>query len=165
MHWAPPPWDDARRSWPHSSCEPRGTHRRPGNLTFLLRHAPTPAPRTGWGGHRTLLRTWLIYWTARVPPAQTCPLSASGSSSLSLGRGPPVLGRVGSGGYRAGSDQQDVWTSQGGHWLSERGPRSSVLEISFSISLTVKSFKSLCDKDPLPHRLSDLSSAPPSASH
>jgi len=59
-----------------------------------------------------------------------------------------VLGRVGSGGYRAGSDQQDVWTGQGGHWLSERGPRSSVLEISFSISLTVKSFKSLCDWGP-----------------
>ena len=76
-----------------------------------------------------------------------------------------MLGRVGSGGYRAGSDQQDVWTGQGGHWLSERGPRSSVLEISFSISLTVKSFKSLRDKDLLSHRLSDLSSAPVSPPH
>ena len=46
-----------------------------------------------------------------------------------------MLGRVGSEGYRSGSDQQDVWMGQGGHRLSERGLRSSVLEISFSISL------------------------------
>ena len=81
------------------------------------------------------------------------------------GQGPAMLDKVGSVEYRAGSDRQDVWTGQGGHWLSERGLKSSVLEISFSISLTVKSFKSLRDKDLLSHRLSDLSSAPVSPPH
>ena len=76
-----------------------------------------------------------------------------------------MLDKVGRVVYRAGSDRQDVWTGQGGHQLSERGLKSSVLEISFSISLTVKSFKSLRDKDPLSHRLSDLSSAPVSPPH
>ena len=47
----------------------------------------------------------------------------------------------------------------------ERGSGSRVLEISFFISLTVKSFKSLYDKDPLPHQLSDLPLAPVSPPH
>ena len=99
------------------------------------------------------------------PPAHRHPFSASGSSLLPPGQGLPMLGRVGSVGYRASWDRQDVWTGQCGSRLSENSPKSSVLEVSFSISLTVKSFKSLCDKDPLPHQLSDLSSAPVSPPH
>ena len=161
-HWALQPWDDPRRSQPHSYCDPTG-----GLGTWLL----------SWDMHTLLLLEQAeeaagscpglsqITGQPLCPLAHRCPLSASGFSLIPLGLGPPMLGRVGSVGYRVGSDQQAVWTGQGHHRLSERGPRSSVLEISFSISLTVKSFKSLCDKDPLPHRFSDLSSAPVSPPH
>ena len=75
-----------------------------------------------------------------------------------------MLGRVGSGGTE--SAQTSRTSGQARVAIGyERGSRSRVLEISFFISFTVKSFKSLCDRDPVPHWLSDLSSVPVSLLH
>ena len=174
-----PPWRDP--CTPHTGhCSPGTTPRGRSPAAIVNPGGRTGSPGTrllSWDMHPLMLLeqakeaaghcSGLGQFTGQpmCPPAHRCPLGASGSRLLLPGWGPPMLGRVGSVGYRASSDRQDIWTGQCGHQLSESGPRSSVLKVSFSISLTVKSFKSLCDNDPLPHRLSDLLSAPVSPPH
>ena len=71
MHWAQQPWHNPEWSRPHCCCEPRGTCRRPRNLTTLLRHIPAPAPGTGWGGDQMLPRTWRVLLGSPCAPQHT----------------------------------------------------------------------------------------------
>ena len=118
-HWAPQPWDDPGRWQPCSCCEPRGTHRRPRNLTHLLKHAPTPAPGTDWRGHQTLSRTRPVYWAVSVTPSPQMPPQCLWIQFTPPGARAAHAGQSRQWGYRVSSDQQDIWTGQGGHRLWE----------------------------------------------
>ena len=158
-HWALQPWDDPGRSQPLSCCEPRGTHRRPRNMTTLLRHAPAPAPETGWGSHRTLTRTQPVYRAVCVPPSPQTPPQCLWIQFTPPGARATHAGQSGQWGYRAGYLDGPGWplAMRG---FGEQGSGNILLHFPHS-----KSFKSLCDKDPLPQQLSDLSSSPVSLLH
>ena len=82
-------------------------------------------------GSRTLPRPQPVYWAARVPPGPQMP-----PHCLWIQFTPPEVraahaGQSGKwgGGYRASSDQQDVWTGQGGHQRGAGGTGSGALTV------------------------------------
>lgn len=124
----------------HSCCEPRGPTGET-QETWLLSWDMHPflLLEQVEGDDQMLPRTWpVLLGSPCAPQPINAPLAPLDPVHSHWGQGHPCWAEWAVVEYRSSSDQQDVWIGQGCH---QRGsPRSSVLEISFSISLTVKSF-------------------------